>query len=83
MAIFSLLAPKLGAMTLCWEVGSISSNPLSLMSGSKKGFPTYLVISLIFLLFNSRQKVFLFYRIYVKSAKVSETLSSAGVDFCD
>lgn len=46
MALSFLLAPNLGFVTLCWEVGSISLNPLSLMSGFKKGFPTYLVISL-------------------------------------
>lgn len=81
MALFFLLAPNLGVMTLCWEVGSISLNPLSLMSGFKKSFPTCLVISLTFFLLYSRQKAFLFCRKYFKSVKVSKTLSLAGVDF--
>lgn len=42
MALFLPVSPNAGVMTLCWRVGSISLNPLSLMSGFKESFPTLL-----------------------------------------
>lgn len=66
---FFLLAPNLSVLTLCWVMGSISLNLLSLMSGFKKGFPIFVVISLTSFLLYSGLKAFLFYRKYFKSVK--------------
>lgn len=64
-----LLTPNLSVLTLCWVMGSVSLNLPSLMSGFKKGFPIFLVISWTSFLFYSRQKAFRFSRKYFKSIK--------------
>lgn len=63
------LTPNLSVLTLCWVMGSVSLNLPSLMSGFKKGFPIFLVISWTSFLFYSRQKAFRFSRKYFKSIK--------------
>lgn len=64
MALFLTVAPNLGVATLCWEVGSVSLNPLSLMSGFKEDFLTLLVTALTSLLFYGRQITLLSYKKY-------------------